>query len=88
MLGMAWLEKIFEPHIIIKVNGKYRLLIVDGHGSHLTPQFLDCCKKHKIIALCLPPHTSHILQPMDQVYPSVKYWFHREVDNWIQFGDT
>src|SRR5207248_5545224 len=66
----------------------YRLLIVDGHGSHLTPQFLDYCEKHKIIPLCMPPHTSHILQPMDRVYPSLKYWFRREIDNWIQFGDT
>src|SRR5947208_207365 len=77
---MTWLRQIFEQHTKAKA--------VDGHGSHLTPEFLDYCEKHKIIVLCMPAHTSHILQPMDRVFPSVKHWFRREVDNWLRFGET
>lgn len=43
--------------------GRYRLLVLDGHGSHLTPQFHKAC--NDIIAICVPPHSSHLLQPLD-----------------------
>jgi DDE superfamily endonuclease len=85
---MAWMEKIFEPQTCDKANSQYRILIVDGHGSHFTPEFLDYAEKHKIIVLLMPPHTSHILQPMDQVFPSVKHWFHCEVDSWLRLSKT
>ncbi|KAF8771000.1 hypothetical protein HNY73_018463 [Argiope bruennichi] len=38
------------------------LLIYDGHGSHMT---YGTVKKAIDIILCLPPHTSHALQPLD-----------------------
>jgi hypothetical protein len=40
-------------------------LILDGHGSHLTPQFDRICTENDIIPLCMPPHASHLLQPLD-----------------------
>lgn len=43
----------------------YRLLILDGHGSHLTGAFITYALDHKIVILQLPPHTSHFLQPLD-----------------------
>ena len=43
----------------------YRLLILDGHGSHTTPKFNQYCIENKIISLCMPAHTSHLLQPLD-----------------------
>src|SRR4051794_36054649 len=88
LLAMAWMEKIFEPQTRDKANGQHRILIVNGHGSHLTPEFLDYAEKHKIIVLLMPSHTSHILQPMDRVFPSVKHWFRHEVDSWLKLGET
>ena len=41
------------------------MLILDGHGSHATPEFDLFCSENNIITDCLPPHTSHILQPLD-----------------------
>jgi hypothetical protein len=43
----------------------YRLLIIDGHESHWPIDFQDCCKEKKIITICMPPHSSHLLQPLD-----------------------
>jgi hypothetical protein len=48
-----------------RITGTYRLLLLDGHGSHATPDFEQFCRQNGIITLCLPPHTSHILQPLD-----------------------
>jgi hypothetical protein len=63
-LGLAWI-KHFDAHTRSRVVGVYRLLILDGHDSHTTPEFDDFCIRHKIITLCMPAHASHILQPLD-----------------------
>ena len=43
-----------------------RLLIVDGHGSHETTEFMFTCFQNNINLIFLPSHTSHVLQPLDQ----------------------
>jgi hypothetical protein len=64
-LGLAWLTDVFHPHTKDYTKGVYRLLILDGHGSHVMPEFDLFCKDHCIITLCMPPHSSHLLQPLD-----------------------
>jgi hypothetical protein len=64
-IGLRWLEKLFIPSTSSRIKGRYRLLILDGHGSHLTPKFDEICEKNDIIAICMPPHSSHLLQPLD-----------------------
>jgi DDE superfamily endonuclease len=64
-LGLTWLQNVFEKHTAQRTKGVYRLLILDGHGSHKTPEFDLFCKEHHIITLCMPPHSSHLLQPLD-----------------------
>jgi hypothetical protein len=46
-------------------GNNWRLLIMDGHGSHVSIDFLWLCKQHKIQLLFLPAHSSHVLQPLD-----------------------
>jgi hypothetical protein len=60
-IGLRWLEKLFIPSTSSRTKGKYRLLILDGHGSHLTPKFDEICEKNDIIPICMPPHSSHLL---------------------------
>jgi transposase len=64
-IGLRWLQKLFIPSTNSYTQGRYRLLILDGHGSHLTPQFDQICAENKIIPICMPPHSSHLLQPLD-----------------------
>ena len=64
-IGLRWLEKLFIPLTSSRVKGRYRLLILDGHGSHLTINFDEICEKNNIIPICMPPHSSHLLQPLD-----------------------
>jgi hypothetical protein len=61
-LALNWL-KHFNTHA--KSVGAYRLLIIDGHESHISLKFQDYCKENKIIALYMPSHSSHLLQPLD-----------------------
>jgi hypothetical protein len=47
-----------------KAAGRQRLLIADGHGSHIQGDFIAYCIENKI-DLIMPPHCSHVLQPLD-----------------------
>jgi hypothetical protein len=64
-IGLRWLEKHFIPHTNSRVRGRFRLLILDGYGSHLTSLFDRICVENDIIPLCMPSHLSHLLQPLD-----------------------
>ena len=71
--GFQWLCRCFEPSTQKKAHSRYRLLVCDGHDSHITAKFVEYCMDHKIILMVLPPHTSHLLQPLDVgVFGSVK----------------
>ena len=61
-LGLIWLQNVFEKHTAHCTKGNYRLLILDGHGSHITPEFDLFCKEHSIITLCMLLHSLHLLQ--------------------------
>ena len=63
-LGISWL-KHFIRHTKERRVGGYQLLILDGHESHQSVEFQQLCKESKIIALCMPSHSSHLLQPLD-----------------------
>lgn len=41
------------------------MLLIDGHASHITTAAMEYCVNHKVILLCLPAHTTHLLQPLD-----------------------
>ncbi|KAJ8228343.1 hypothetical protein LV160_008867 [Aspergillus fumigatus] len=64
-IGLRWLQKHFIPHTNSRVRGRFQLLILDGHGSHLTPKFDRICAENNIIPLCMPSHSSHLLQLLD-----------------------
>lgn len=57
-----WIEKFVEFTSHIK---KPVLLLFDGHNSHLTYNAVKMAKDNQIILMCLPPNSSHALQPLD-----------------------
>jgi hypothetical protein len=63
-LALAWLEH-FDTHTKRHTVGGYRLLIIDGHESHCSVDFQDLCKEKNIVLICMPAHSSHLLQPLD-----------------------
>lgn len=63
--GFEWLNTVFEPNTRPEDPNQRRLLVMDGHSSHITASFIAYCMKHSTDLLILPPHTSHLLQPLD-----------------------
>lgn len=52
------------------------LLLVDGHSSHFQPSVIERAAKEAVIVFCLPPHTTHLTQPLDKgcFGPLKMYW--------------
>ena len=64
-LGLEWLQKCFDLESSATQKGEYRMLCVDGHASHITTTAIEYAIQNKIILLCLPSHSTHVLQPLD-----------------------
>lgn len=62
-LGLAWL-RLFDRHTRVK-GSRRRLLILDGHSSHINWAFVMLADSLRILIAVLPPHTTHRLQPLD-----------------------
>jgi hypothetical protein len=48
-----------------KITGQKCLLVLDGHASHMSVEAAEFCDHHGIELVCLPPHTTHRIQPLD-----------------------
>ena len=77
LLCMKWLSH-FDRYSARRQIGAYRLLLLDGYGSHCTREFIEYCDSTKIIPFCLPPHSSHLLQPLDVVVFQPYKHYHSE----------
>ena len=65
----------------------YRLLLLDGYGSHCTREFIEYCDSTKIIHFGLSPHSSHLLQPLDMfVFRSYKHYHSEAIETATRTG--
>ena len=70
-------EEWFKHHFLVHAPAiRPLLLLLDGHVSHYNPCTLKMAAEEGIIVFCLPPHTTHLLQPLDNgVFSSLKnHW--------------
>ncbi|KAI8654689.1 DDE-1 domain-containing protein [Fusarium keratoplasticum] len=86
--GLEWL-KHFDRCTTNRSIGSYRLLILDGHESHHSIDFERFCQDNNIITLCMPPHSSHLLQPLDVgCFSVLKNAYGREIEHLIRCSIT
>ena len=71
-LFVKWFELLFVPKARPSPQNPV-LLLLDGHASHCTVELIDCAKRNNVILFALPPHTTHLCQPLDvAVFKSLK----------------
>jgi hypothetical protein len=63
--AFEWIRTVFEPYTRPVSLEERRLLTMDGHSSHITAALIAFCMDNAIDILILPPHCSHVLQPLD-----------------------
>jgi hypothetical protein len=56
---------VFHKYTKDRTVGTHRLLVLDGYSSYVSPEFDQFYQDHQIVILCIPPHSSHLLQPLD-----------------------
>ncbi|PMD34716.1 DDE-domain-containing protein [Hyaloscypha variabilis F] len=79
--GLKWLTDVFEPATRPTSPRTKRLLIVDGHSSHVNMAFINKCWELRIILLIFPPHSTHRLQPLDVVlFGLLSLAYHKELN--------
>jgi len=87
-IGLDWIRH-FNKHTESRTSGAYRILVLDGHESHHSVEFELYCKDHNIITLCMPPHSSHLLQPLDiGCFGPLKKAYGRQIELKMRAGTT
>ena len=66
-LATRWLVDYFDAWTRDIADGQQRLLILDGHRTHYSIDFVRYAVKNGITLLSYPGHTTHLLQPLDVV---------------------
>ena len=56
---------IINKRTFLNLEMETALLVLDSHSSRLTSEVWKECAAHNIIAITIPSHTSHFLQPLD-----------------------
>lgn len=80
-LGFEYLTKIFDRETKNKAERDWRLLILDGHGSHVNLKFLDWCQNNRILVDVFPPHATHRLQPLDvSLFAPLSIYYSQQLD--------
>ena len=64
-IAIRWLRDIFIPNTKPANTIEWRLLVLDGHNSHVNEQFMLLCLSHRIYVIYLPDHSSQAFQPLD-----------------------
>jgi DDE superfamily endonuclease len=85
-LGLAWLQR-FDEDTRKKEPHRRRLLIVDGHLSHVNMAFLALADSLSILVFVLPPHSTHRLQPLDVgLFSPLATAYTKELNNFTHRG--
>ena len=68
-----WMDTLFLPNI---PPARSVLLLLDGHSLHYEPDTIHLAANQGVIVLYLPPHTTHVSQPLDVSFfrPLKVYW--------------
>jgi hypothetical protein len=85
--SLEWLRQIFIPST--RRGPNWRLLLIDGHGSHLTADFQWECLTNQVVFAYLLAHTSHLCQPCDLgPFAQLKRYYSQHLANYIRQGKT
>ena len=80
---LQWLQH-FQKYAKASLTEKV-LLIVDGHSSHKYLDALLYAKENGIVLLCLPPHCTHRMQPLDVAFfGPLKSYYDQEITKWLK----
>jgi DDE superfamily endonuclease/Tc5 transposase DNA-binding domain len=85
--ALAWLTEVFLP--LTHRDDEWRLLLVDGHGSHSTGEFQWECLRNQVALVYLLPHSTHLTQPADLgPFAQLKNHYSKNLKDYITQGKS
>ncbi|KAJ0130848.1 Uncharacterized protein HZ326_26052 [Fusarium oxysporum f. sp. albedinis] len=88
-IGIEWLERVYLPQTTPADESDARLIILDGHGSHATNEWMAMCFLNNVYCCYLPAYCSHGLQPLDNgVFNASKAAYRRELEKFASLTDS
>ena len=62
------------------------ILVLDGHYSHTRNlEVITLARENHVGIICLPPHSSHTMQPLDKAFMgSLKIFYCQETEKWLR----
>jgi hypothetical protein len=85
VLGLRWLDEHFDFHTRTRSAGRPRLLLIDGHASHISYEFCRFALEHNIHLISLPAHSTHLLQPLDVgLFGPLQHFYGKAADDYVR----
>ena len=83
-LFTQWLRHLIE--CVKPSQESPALLILDGHASHTKNLgAINLARQHFITIICLPPHCSHRMQPLDVAFMKpLSTYYDSEIQMWLR----
>lgn len=79
-LFFNWFKDVFLSNI---GNERPVLLLYDGHSTHISTNLIRLAQQNDVTIVKLPPHTTHVLQPLDvAVFKGLKQKWDKELCKW------
>lgn len=84
-IALVFLQHYIE-HSDCGPEAEWKLMLIDSHGSHCTPQFLALANENHIRPFLIP-HLIHCMQPLDVgVFQTYKHWHDMAIqDAFLEF---
>ena len=83
-IALDWFDQIFEPRSR-PAQGitQHRILVLDSHSSHVNNiEFIEHAIANNGHLVCLPAHTTHILQPLDiRLFSPLGQYYKQELED-------
>lgn len=81
-LFLQWL-KHFVKNVKPTPDNK-ALIVMDGHVTHKSLAVIEYARQNSVVMLCLPPHTTHRMQPLDKtVFGPLKTAYNAACDKFM-----
>ena len=80
-----YLSEHFAPFANVGSGTDPTLILYDGHRSHISLTLTDWAKANNAILFVLPPHTSHLTQPLDVgIFGPFKAMYNKECQAYMK----
>ncbi|GKU15213.1 unnamed protein product, partial [Fusarium langsethiae] len=88
-IAVEWLKEVYLPQTQPADESDARLIILDGHGSHVSDEWMATCFLNNVYCCYLPAHCSHGLQPLGNgVFNASKAAYRKELQKLTSLTDS